>query len=207
MAARLSADVATNAVRPLRSLLRPVSRFTPLDQRTLTADQRRVVDDVRSGRRGTVPANVVAWLPSPELARRAAHLGEFVRYETSLPPRLSELAILVVARRWSCAYEWAAHAGEAAKAGIAAGIIDAIGRGERPTLDADEGVVFDTARELAETGRLSVAAHARALSALGETGLADLVGVVGYYTLVAFTLNACEVSVPPSAPQLPDLTD
>lgn len=182
-----------------------MSRFTPLDERTLTVDQQRVVDEVRSGRRGTVPANVVAWLPSPELARRAAHLGEFVRYETSLPPRLSELAILAVARRWSCAYEWAAHVGEAVKAGIAAETIDAIGRGQRPALAPDEAAAFDAARELATTGQLSEPAYASALSALGETGLTDLVGVVGYYTLVAFTLNAREVPAPPSAPELPGL--
>jgi 4-carboxymuconolactone decarboxylase len=181
-----------------------VSRFTPLERRTLTADQQRVVDEVRSGRRGTVPANVVAWLPSPQLARRAAHLGEFVRYETSLPPRLSELAILAVARRWSCAYEWAAHAGEAAKAGIATATIEAIGRGERPALSGDEAAVFDTARELAETGRLSEPAYAVALAALGETGLTDLIGVVGYYTLVAFTLNVRDVPAPPGTPRLPE---
>lgn len=200
MAARLHADLATPAdSRPPLA----VSRFIPLESQTLTVDQQQVVDEVRGGRRGTVPANVVSWLPSPELARRAAHLGEFVRYQTSLPPRLSELAILVVARRWSCVYEWAAHAGEAAKAGIAAGTISAIGRGERPHLAADEAVVFDATRELAETGRLSDAAYAAALATLSETGLTDLVGVVGYYTLVAFTLNARQVPAPPGSPRLP----
>ncbi|HUU35650.1 MAG TPA: hypothetical protein VMW48_16405, partial [Vicinamibacterales bacterium] len=72
-----------------------MSRFEPLDPAQFTPAQRRVVDQVRAGRRRTVPANVIAWLPSPELARRAAALGEFVRYETSLDRRLSELAILV----------------------------------------------------------------------------------------------------------------
>lgn len=180
-------------------------RFTPLEQHALTEAQQRVVEDVRSGRRGTVPANVVAWLPSPELARRAAHLGEFVRYETSLPARLTELAILVVARRWSCVYEWAVHAVEAAKAGIPDATITAIANGQRPELTSDDAVVFEASYELANTGRWSDTTHASVIATLGEAGLTDLVGVVGYYTFVALTLNARDVPAPPGYPALPAL--
>lgn len=183
-----------------------MSRFTPLEQLTLSADQARVVDDVRAGRRGTAPANVVAWLASPELARRAAHLGEFVRYGTSLPPRLTELAILAVARRWSCAYEWAVHAVEAARAGVPAPIIDAIAQGQdAPLVEDADTIVFAFASALAAAGRVDDETYAEALAVLGERGVADLVGVVGYYTLVAFTLNAREVPAPPGSPQLPPL--
>ena len=180
-----------------------MARLLPLDPARLTEAQRRVVDEVRAGRRGTVPANVVAWLPSPELARRAAHLGEFVRYETSLPARLSELAILVVARHWSCAYEWAVHAGEAAAAGIAPDVIDTIARGDVPRFEDREAAVYDFATVLVATGRVPDAAYERAVEVLGEAGVVDLIGVVGYYTLVAFTLNAREVPAPDGAPQLP----
>lgn len=202
MAARLPAHVVTSVQRDCGH---PVSRFTPLDRHVLTEAQQRVVEEVRSGRRGTVPANVVAWLPSPELARRAAHLGEFVRYETSLPPRLTELAILVVARRWSCAYEWAVHAVEAAKAGISDETIAAIASGQRPELTSDDAVVFEASYELADTGRWSDTTHARVVATLGEAGLTDLVGVVGYYSMVAFTLNARDVPAPLGAPKLPEL--
>ena len=180
-----------------------MARSFPLDSARLSDAQRRVVDEVRAGRRGTVPANVVAWLPSPELARRAAHLGEFVRYETSLPARLSELAILVVARHWSCAYEWAVHAGEAASAGLSDAVIDAIADGAVPILEGREETVYDFARVLAATGRVPDAAYERAIEVLGEAGVVDLIGVVGYYTLVAFTLNAREVPAPEGAPRLP----
>lgn len=179
------------------------ARFTPLEALTLTGDQQRVVDEVRAGRRGTAPANVVAWLPHPELARRAAHLGELVRYGTSLPPRLSELAILAVARHWSCAYEWAAHAGEAARAGVAPAVIEALGRGEMPAMAPAETAVLRFARELVATGRVSDAVWDRAFAEVGETGVVDLVAVVGYYTFVAFTLNAGDVPAPPGAPPLP----
>lgn len=181
------------------------ARFTPLDAWTLDAAQADVVREVGAGRRGTVPANVVTWLAHPELARRAAHLGELVRYETSLAPHLSELAILVVARHWHCAYEWAVHAGEAARAGVSADVIEAIGRGTAPDLDPAAAVVVDASRQLLATGRLDDAAFDAAVAALGDRGLTDLVAVVGYYTLVAFSLNARQVPTPVGAPGLPPL--
>lgn len=181
------------------------ARFTPLEALTLDPAQVDVVREVGAGRRGTVPANVVTWLAHPELARRAAHLGELVRYETSLPPRLSELAILVVARHWHCAYEWAVHAGEAARAGVPDAVIEAIGRGATPALGADDQIVASVARQLLATGRLDDECHDAALAALGDRGLTDLVAVVGYYTLVAFSLNARQVPTPAGAPLLPPL--
>ncbi len=145
-----------------------MAQRAPVNLANLTDAQRRVVDEVRAGRRGTVPANVVAWLPSPELARRAAALGEFVRYETSLGPRLSELAILVVARHWSCAYEWAVHAREASSAGVPAEVIDAVARRALPDLGGADAVVHTFARELVATGRVDDALHARAVAELGR---------------------------------------
>ena len=181
----------------------PPPRFVPPDPGALSDAQRRVCDEVRGGRRGVVPANVEAWLSSPELARRAAALGEFVRYETSLGPRLSELAILAVARHWSCAYEWAVHAREAVAAGVPAAVIDAVAANERPALAGADAAVHAFAAELVATGRVGDPAYGAALAALGEAGIADLIGVVGYYTLVAFTLNAREVPAPAGSPALP----
>lgn len=180
-------------------------RFTPLDPPALTAAQRAVVDEVRRGRRGTVPANVVAWLAHPELARRAAALGELVRYDTALPPRLSELAVLVVARRWSCAYEWAVHAVEAARAGLEPAIVEAIAQdAPGPPLEGAERAVHALARELVVTGHVSDERYDDAIAALGEAAVVDLIALVGYYTLVAFTLNACQVPPPAGGPVLPD---
>jgi len=179
-------------------------RFTALDPSSLSDAQRAVTDEVRRGRRGTVPANVVAWLPSPELARRAAALGEFVRYETGLPARWSELAILVVARRWSCDYEWAVHVGEARRAGLEPEVIDAVGRDVAvPALKGLDAVVHAFARELVTIGRVSDRRYDDALEALGEVVVVDLIALVGYYTLVAFTLNARNVPAPAGAPALP----
>jgi 4-carboxymuconolactone decarboxylase len=151
-----------------------------------------------------VPANVLAWLASPELAQRAQHLGAFLRYDTSLGPRSSELAILVVARHWSSAYEWAIHAGEAARAGLGEAAIAALGAGRRPDLDSPvEEAVYEVATELVAGAGLADATFTRAEAALGRRALVELVGLVGYYTMVAMTLNAFEVPVPEGTPQLP----
>ena len=180
------------------------TRFTTPDPAGLTEAQRRVYDATRAGRRGTVPANVLAWLPSPELANRAQRLGAFLRYETSLAPRLSEVAILVVARRWSSAYEWAIHAVEAATAGVPDDVIADIAAGRAPRqAGADDAAVFAAASELAASGRISDEVFARAEAALGRPSLVELVGLVGYYTMVAMTLNAFEVPAPEGAPILP----
>lgn len=179
-----------------------MQRFVPPEPAALSERQRRVMDEVLAGRRGTVPANVLAWLPSPELAQRAAALGAFIRYETSLGARRSELAILVVARHWSCAYEWAVHAAEAAAAGVEAEAIAALARGETPELADADAAVYAFAAELVATGRVGDTNYTRVLDALGEAGVVDLIGVVGYYTLVAFTLNAREVPAPEGCPRL-----
>lgn len=181
----------------------PEPRFTAPDPERLDAAQRAVWEATQAGRRGTVPANIQAWLSSPEFARRAALLGEFVRYQTSLGPRRSELAILAVARRWSAAYEWAVHVGEASRAGVGTDVIEAIADGRDPALDEGDAAVLAFARELVGQGRVTDRSFARARAAVGDTGVVDLVGVVGYYTLVAFTLNAFEVPAPDRQPSGP----
>jgi 4-carboxymuconolactone decarboxylase len=182
----------------------PAPRFVPPEPATLDVAQRRVYDATAAGRRGSVPANVLAWLPSPELAQRAQHLGAFLRYETSLEPRWRELAILVVARRWSAQYEWAVHAVEAQRAGLPDEVIAAVRERRPPTLaEGIDRVVFAVATALVHDGVLADGTFAAADAALGRQRLVELVGLVGYYTMVAMTLNAFEVAPPPGSPSLP----
>jgi 4-carboxymuconolactone decarboxylase len=148
----------------------------------------------------------VPMLRSPELMLKAADLAAFLRYRTSLPLRLSELAILIVARRWSQQLEWAHHAPAADKAGLAPAIIDAIGEGHRPAVMArDETVVFEMAEELERTRQLSDKTYARAVAALGETGTVELAAILGYYTLLALVMNTARTAPPDHGPRLPDL--
>lgn len=179
----------------------PRLRVPTLDD--LKPEQRVVWARTLAGRRGAVPANVRVWLFSPELASRAQALGEFLRYNTTLRPRQSELAVLVVARRWSAHYEWAMHATEAARAGVSAETIAAIRERRTPTFEeATDRPVFDLVSALVAEGRVSDDTYRAAVADLGERAVVELVGLVGYYTMVAFTLNTFEIPAPASGPTL-----
>lgn len=137
------------------------------------------------------------WMHSPEVGNAAQELGQKVRYESSLPPRLSELAILVCARHWRAGYEWYVHAPIAREAGIGEAIVEAIATGEPPVFSAeDEALVHRCSASLLATSRLGEADYQEAIGQLGERGVVDLVALLGYYSLVAFTLNAFEVDAP-----------
>ena len=177
-----------------------MSRITLLAPSQMTDDQRRVYDATRSGRRGRVPAPLIAWLVSPALAERAQKLGEFVRYETTLPPRLSELAILLVAHHWASQYEWFAHEPEALKAGVDAAVVNDIAAGRRPRFEKDdERVVCDFVTTLHETRSIPEGLYRTTVAALGEQGVVELVGLLGYYTLISMTLNVFEIDAADAA--------
>ncbi len=172
-------------------------RLTEITPETMSVAQRQVAEAAAAGKRGHVPVPLRAWLHSPELGARAQFLGEFVRYDTSLGPYLSELAILVTARYWSAQYEWFAHKREGLKAGIDPAIITAIATRAVPELpDAKARAVYDYAVALNETHFVPDSLHAAARRELGEQGVVELVGLLGYYTLVAMTLNAFELGMP-----------
>jgi 4-carboxymuconolactone decarboxylase len=176
-------------------------RIKDLDVADMDATQRAVAEEAIAGKRGRVPAPLRAWLHSPELGRRAQKLGEFVRYDTSLPSALSELAILVTARHWTSHFEWYAHKRDGLAAGIDLAVITAIAERRAPDFsDPKSGpkakLVHDYATILLATGRVPDDLHAAAAEALGDRGVVDLVGIVGYYSLVALTLNAFEIGLP-----------
>jgi 4-carboxymuconolactone decarboxylase len=159
--------------------------------------QRAVWDSVVSGPRGQVIGPLRAAIHNPELARRWSAMGEALRFNTSLPKRLSELAIVVTGRRWSSQVEWWVHARAAAEAGIARAIIEAIRDGHPPVFDAaDEALVYSFARELQHDGRVGEATYAAAREAFGVRGVVELTALVGYYTMVSMTLNAHGIPLP-----------
>lgn len=170
----------------------------------MTSDERQVYEEAVAGRRGHAPAPMTAWLKSPELARRAQKLGEFVRYETTLPPHLSELAILITARHWTSHYEWQVHKKEGLRAGIDPETIEAIARRRLPAFKTDEErVVYDVSTTLLEVHGIPDDLYRAAARALGERGVVELVGLLGYYALVSMTLNAFEIGLPEAtAPEL-----
>jgi len=172
-------------------------RFKPLARDEMSEAQLRVVDDAIAGKRGTAPPPLMAWLHSPELAQRAQRLGEFVRFDTSLPPPLSELAILITARFWTSHYEWYAHKRIGLKAGIDPLVVDAIARRVEPKLaDPKARAVYDFSKALHETHAVPAPVFAAAVKELGRQGVVELIGMLGYYTLISMTLNAFEIGLP-----------
>ena len=176
-------------------------RISMLTPEEMTDEQGRVAKDIAAGPRGGVRGPFQAWLRSPELADRAQKLGAFVRFETSFEPRLSELAILITARHWRADYEWYAHAPIALKAGLGDGVIEAIRTGGRPDFENhDEAVVYSFLTEVYRTNRAGDETYGAVVEAFGERGVAELVGIAGYYGLVAMTLNVFDMALPEGEP-------
>lgn len=178
------------------TLTRPIA----IDEAALTPAQRRVHDAILAGPRGVVEGPLRVWLLNAELADRAQALGAYCRYGTALRPDLSELAIIMVGAHWRAGFEWAVHAPIAAKAGIPDVVIEAIRRGEAPQgLLPEAQAVHDLTCELLRTKFVSDATFARAGEVLGRTAMIDLVGILGYYTLICMTINAFAVPLPEGA--------
>lgn len=176
----------------------------PLAQ--MTDEQQRVYDAVVQGPRGVVVGPLRAALHRPELADKWQQFGEILRYRTSLPPRLSELAVIITARHWSAQLEWQQHAPAALKGGLGPAIVEAIRTGERPVFAAaDEQAVYDYCREMHEHKSISDETYRRAHELFGTLGVVELTALMGYYTMVAMTLLAHEIPLPDGAapPLLP----
>jgi 4-carboxymuconolactone decarboxylase len=172
-------------------------RFVDLDSDAMTEAQRSIYDAIKAGPRGSVPAPFRILLQSPELCDRAQKLGAFARYETSLTKRLSELAILVTARAYDNAYEWHHHVPEALAAGVPEAEIRAIARRQKPAFtDKDAEALYDFASEAQATRQVAQPVFDRATAALGTKGVVELLGILGYYALLALMMNAFEVPAP-----------
>lgn len=180
----------------------------PIPPAQWTEAQRREAQPIIDGPRGALIAPFIPLLRSPELMGHVQRLGEYLRYRNALGLRLSELAILIAAGHWSQPVEWAIHVPIALAQGIAQATIDAIAQGQAPPgLDEDQQAVHDFATELLRTQAVADATYARALAQFGEPGIIDLIGSLGYYSLLAMVMNVARTPAPPgSAPPLPPLS-
>lgn len=183
-----------------------MARMTLSSSDQLTQEQQAVFDMTASGLRGKVPTPMIAWLHNPELAYRAQHLGELLRFQTSLEPKLVELAILVCARHWTSHHEWTAHKALALKAGLDPEIVQCIASRRPPDSRHDnESLVYEISMSLLTTQRLPSSLYTRAIASLGEKTVVELVAILGYYCMVSLTLNAFELGLPDNiAPELDD---
>jgi 4-carboxymuconolactone decarboxylase len=166
----------------------------------MDAAQSEVFREILDGPRERLVGVLNTVLHSPKLADLWQKFGAFVRFSTSVPPRLSELAILVTSRRWNSQVEWYVHSEAARMAGLPESVIEAIRRGDPPDFDSThDAAVYEYARELQGTGQVSPTVYAAVLTQLGAAGIVELTAIIGYYTLVAMTLNAHEIPVPNGA--------
>lgn len=177
------------------------TRLPQFDRAAATPAQLAVLDEILSGLRGNLAGPFMAWIASPELAEHAQRLGAFCRYRTGLPLRLSELAILVTAAQWRSQAEWQIHCPIAIKAGVSDAVVQALLDGHRPEFaDADEALIYEFAIELYDAKRVSDATFNEAVQRFGHETIVNLVGLLGYYALVAMTLNVFEMRADEDAP-------
>jgi 4-carboxymuconolactone decarboxylase len=184
----------------------PTPRLVSPDPAIYDSAQQLIADAIANGPRGEVRGPLAIWLHRPGLAGTAQALGEYCRYGTSLGPRLSELAILVTGRVFGSEYEWFAHKTHALNAGLSAAAIEAIRLNRTPDFETEEEqIVHDVARAVHLNRRLDDGLYAHAMQVLGRDRLVDLIGLLGYYTLISLTINVFGVTPPDSA--APELAD
>ena len=191
------------APAPLRG-----DRFKPLADDQMTPEQKKMADLVMSGKiqGGTGgPFNIL--LRSPVLGEAVVRYGEYVRFKTPLPIRLNELAVLITTRHWTAQFPWYAHHRAALQAGLDEAIIGAIAVGRRPvSMQPDEEAVYNFCTELLKTSEVSDATFRAAKDKLGEAGVVELLGVVGYYGTVSMLVNTDRYPLPDGvAPELKPL--
>jgi 4-carboxymuconolactone decarboxylase len=172
-------------------------RFKPLKWDEMTPEQKTMMEHLASGeRRGAGgPFNVL--LRSPEMGDLAQQFGASMRFHSSLPRKLNEMAIIITARHWTAQYEWNAYRAAAAQAGLNESIIQAIAAGKRPSpMDADETTIYNFATELLTTKQVSDPVFKAVKDKFGERGVVDLISVMGYYQLVSMLLNVDRYPLP-----------
>lgn len=174
-------------------------RMPPLAADAMSEEQKIAAAELAAGPRGGVRGPFIPLLRSPELMSCLQKVGEALRYRSSLAPKLNEFVMLIVAREWTQQFEWQVHQPLALAAGLEPEIVAAVGGGGRPRgMAEDEETVWDFCAELLRTRGVFDATYARAVTLLGERGLVDLVGLMGYFTTVSMVMNVARTP-PPNA--------
>jgi len=180
---------------PTRLPVIPEDRFTPA--------QRALVDSISSGPRGQFKMSgpFYCYLHAPGYGELAQKLGAYCRYGTSIPPRLSEFAILATARHWKSQYEWAAHVGIAEQKGVKPTTIRDLRAGRAPKkAPKDEQAIFAFIKEIYRDKRVSNRTYRSVNAILGDAGTVELVGFLGYYATVAMILDVFRMPVAEGTP-------
>jgi len=181
-------------------------RMPPLPASALNEKQRNVAEQLTNGPRGGVKGPFIPLLRSPELVDRLGKVGEYLRFGSSLAPKIGEFVMLIVSREWSNQFEWAVHAPLALKNGLKPQTLDALAEGRRPQpMATDEEAAYEICEELSRTKSLCDATYARAVEQFGEAGLIDIVTVYGYFVTVCALMNVAHTPPPAGASVAPIL--
>jgi 4-carboxymuconolactone decarboxylase len=177
-----------------------MDRLPELGPDDMNEAQKRILADIQSSRggiRGPFP-----WLlRSPGLANIAQQVGAYLRYDSPLPGNLRELAILVVARFWAAQYEWHAHAPIAEREGVDPAVVEAIRNDTRPDFaNSGEEIVYNFCVGTLENHRVDDATYGAMLDLVGDEQLLDVIGILGYYSLLAIIMGTFDVPVPGEKP-------
>jgi 4-carboxymuconolactone decarboxylase len=181
----------------------PSPRLPAIPAEALSPEQRKLIDSIRSGPRGEFKMSgpFFCYLHAPAFGELAQKFGAFCRYKTGVPPRLSEFAILVTAQHWKSAYEWAAHEPQAIKAGVKPKTINALRSGRlAKSAPKDERALYAFIKELYRDKSVSNPTYKSVNKILGDSGTVELVGLLGYYAMVAMTINVFRMPVPAPKP-------
>lgn len=179
-------------------------RMPEIPPEKMTPEQKKAAEEFLATRHTPVFGPFVPLLRSPQVMLRFKEFGDYLRYKSTLPPKLNEFVILITARQWTQNYEWATHAPIALKAGLNPEIVKAVADGRRPAaMSEDEDLVYEFSIELHRNQSVSDATYQRALAKFGEQTVMDLIGVNGYYTALAMVLNTARTPLPKgSSPDL-----
>jgi 4-carboxymuconolactone decarboxylase len=165
-------------------------RMPPIPRERMDDAQRAAADELIAGPRKGVKGPFIPLLRSPQLMARLQKVGEYLRFESGLSRRVNEFVTCVVSRAWTQQFEWATHVPLAIAAGTAPEAIEALREGRRPTsMSREEELAYEFTTELQRSGGVSEATYRASVEALGERGVLDLVGLIGYFTAISMVLN------------------
>ena len=176
-------------------------RLPPIPADRLTDAQKKAMQEFSAARKAEVSGPFWPLLRSPEVMNRARAMGDYLRFTSVLPPRLSEFAIIITARQWTQNYEWDVHAPLAQQGGLKPAIVAAVADGRRPEgMADDEDTLYTFCDELHRLQSISDVTYARAVKTFGEQGVIDILGISGYYTMLAMVLNTARTPMPAGHP-------
>jgi 4-carboxymuconolactone decarboxylase len=176
-----------------------MARLAPVTSKDQVAEKDRATADAIIQSRGAIQGPFTMFLYCPELAGRVAHLGAFVRFEGSLDMRVRVLAAMTVAREFEAVYVWGAQTGGARRLGVPEATITAIRENHSRGIPPDDAEIVDFTRQLLRRHRADEASASSLRRRFGDEGFIELTGAIGYYSLLAMTVNACELEAAPGA--------